>query len=135
MATATARRIKAAAAAVTITLPQLAKGEVYAGILLDKKGQPSHHLVLLAGKRDNFTWEEAKKWALDQGGELPTRKEQALLFANAAKHFEARWYWSCEQYASDPSCAWMQYFTSGGQLYGRTSSKGRARAVRRVPIR
>jgi hypothetical protein len=139
MATATARRTttkrNAAIAVAMFTLPELAKGEIYAGVLLDEKGKPAHHLVLLAGQRDNFTWEEAKKWAAAQGGELPSRKEQALLFANAAQHFERDWYWSSEQYASDPSYAWMQYFSNGGQYCYHTSSKYRARAVRRVPIR
>jgi len=136
MATATARRTKAAAAAVSITLPELKKGETYRGILLDKKGKPDYHLVLLPGQRDNFTHAEATKWAKDQGGELPTRREGALLYAqNVDGAFEERWYWLAEQDASDPSYAWMQDFYDGGQYYFHTSFKDRARAVRRVPIR
>jgi hypothetical protein len=107
MATATARRTttkrNAAIAVAMFTLPELAKGEIYAGVLLDEKGKPAHHLVLLAGQRDNFTWEESKKWAAAQGGELPSRKEQALLFANAAQHFERDWYWSSEQARPTPA--------------------------------
>lgn len=126
---------KKTAAAVAITLPELAKGERYAGILLDDKGKPSHHLVLLAGERSGFKWDEAVKWAKDQGGELPTRKEQALLFANAAGEFERDWYWSSEQDADAAASAWYQTFTNGTQHWRLKATKLRARAVRRVPIR
>lgn len=123
-----------ATALQSISLPQLATGEIYAGILLTE-GKPSHHLVLLAGDKAGLTWKKAGEWAKAQGGELPTRKEQALLFANAADAFKPDWYWSCEQYAGIESSAWCQYFNYGGQGTSYfDSSKLRARAVRRVPI-
>ncbi len=134
MATATATRKKAAAAAIAITLPALAKGEIYAGILLDDKGQPQHHLVLLAAVGKAMPWEDAKAWAAKQKGELPTRREQSLLMANAKQHIEGAWHWSSEPNASDASYAWMQTFTIGTQDYTHTSTSYRARAVRRVPI-
>ena len=117
----------------TIALPVLADGETYAGILL-KYGKPSHHLVLLAADTKPLTWKQATAWAAKQGGELPTRKEQALLFANAADAFERAWYWSSEQYADDESYAWCQTFDDGSQGYNLTGIKLRARAVRRIPI-
>src|SRR6266850_3016156 len=115
MSRATARNLKAAAAAA-ITLPELAKGERYAGILLDEKGAPGHHLVLLPGtSTKDLNWEDAKAWAKKQGGELPTRREQSLLMANAKQHIEGRWHWSSEQYAGASASAWFQSFYDGYQ--------------------
>ncbi len=117
----------------TLTLPKLAKGEAYAGILI-QNGKPAHHVILLPGEIENAPWQKAIDWAKKQGGELPTRKEQALLFANAAEHLQPRWYWSGEQHASAASFAWFQYFVDGYQHYGHKCNVGRARAVRRLPI-
>lgn len=119
--------------AVTITIPTLNEGEHYAGIAL-KDGTPSHHLILLPGDLDDTTWAKAEAWAKEQGGELPTRQEQALLFANAKQQFKSDWYWSCETPASDADGAWGQDFDDGGQGYDRKDSRSRARAVRRLPI-
>lgn len=122
----------AAAMPITIALPDLAKGEHYAGILL-VDGKPAHHLVLIAGGT-NANWNDAGAWAKRRGGELPTRKEQAILFANAAEQFRNDWYWSDEERASAAESAWGQTFSDGLQTYWPKSYKGRARAVRRVPI-
>lgn len=131
--TAASRKTKSApSAAVTITLPALAKGEIYAGVLL-KDGQPSHHLVLLPGET-TAAWKSAIAWAKDQGGELPTRKEQALLLANAADQFKRDWYWSSEEYAGSAYFAWFQFFGTGDQSYDHKSGRYRARVVRRVAI-
>ncbi len=132
--TATVRKPKAAPAAapVTITLPALEKGEALGGILF-KDGKPLHHVIILPGDTSG-TWDEMMKSAKKQGGELPTRKEQALLFACAPEHFKPDWYWSGEARASDAEYAWDQYFSNGGQNYWPKSDKYRARAVRRVPI-
>ena len=107
-------------------------GGIYAGIIRGVAGAPDQHLVLLPGDADNVDWEAAGAFAASVGGELPTRAEQALLFANLKDQFEPRWYWSGEQ--AGPSTAWGQYFTSGIQDYGGRSYEGRARAVRRLPI-
>lgn len=115
----------------SITLPDLAEGEIYAGILV-KDGVPNHHLVLLPGEAESVTWDQAGEWAASIGGELPTRKEQALLFANAADCFQSRWYWSGEQYSR--YYAWFQYFSNGCQDDYDKGYEARARAVRRVPI-
>ena len=119
--------------AVTITIPALNEGEQYAGIVL-KDGAPSHHLILLPGDLDDTTWAKAQAWAKEQGGELPTRQEQSLLFANAKQHFQSDWYWSGETHASYAGCAWIQGFGGGGQGDGRKDSGYRARAVRRLVI-
>ena len=118
----------------TITLPKLAKGERYVGLMLDEKGKPSHHLVLLPGQANDVTWKAAGAWAKKQGGTLPTRKEQALLFANAGSEFEARAYWSAEQYAGNDCYAWCQGFTYGNQDANLKNYSLRARAVRKVAV-
>jgi len=113
---------------------RLAPGEEYAGVILGKDGAPNHHLILLPGDQDDINWADAKKWAAEIGGELPSRREQALLFANVKEQFEDRYYWSGEQHASDSACAWCQYFDNGTQGYDTKSTKLRARAVRRLEI-
>ena len=107
-------------------------GGIYAGISCGVDGAPDQHLVLLSGDADDVDWEAAGAFAASVGGELPTRAEQALLFANLKDQFEPRWYWSGEQ--AGPSLAWGQGFFSGGQFSGSRSYEGRARAVRRLPI-
>ena len=110
--------------ATTITLPALADGEVYAGILLDETtGKPLHHVVLLAAKAKPQTWKDAIAWAKKQGGELPTRREQSLLFANAKQHFKPYWHWSSESSAGAAAFAWGQTFNYGGQYYYRKDDK------------
>ena len=113
---------------------QLMPGEEYAGIVLDQDGNPSHHLILLPAETDAIKWDDARRWALDNGGELPTRQEQALLYANLKRCFKSAWYWSCEQHASDSDSAWYQHFRGGDQGYNNVTTKLRARAVRRLTI-
>lgn len=110
----------------------LAPGERYAGIVLKDDGDPSHHLVLLPGEAEEVEWQEAKDWAENQGGELPTRREQALLYANLKSEFKPAWHWSSE--AHGDASAWCQYFLSGYQFCDRQFSELRARAVRRLSI-
>ncbi len=107
----------------------LKAGEEYGGLLLGKDGEPDQHIVLLPGEAQAVNWDDAKKFAADAGGELPTRREQALLFANLPEHFTPNWYWSGAQRGS--GSAWVQDFDIGYQLWNFTSFKCRARAVRR----
>jgi hypothetical protein len=59
-----------------------------------------------------------------------------VLFENGEKlGFAKEYYWTSDPYASDPSYAWVQFFSNGNQYCYHTSNKSRARAVRRVPIR
>ena len=109
-------------------------GEHYAGIILGKDGEASHHLILLADQAEGLTRDKAKEWAVKAGGVLPTRREQALLYANLKEQFQNAWYWSSEQYASNSDCAWCQYFGDGGQDSNGKSAELRARAVRRLKI-
>lgn len=110
---------------------ELAPGERYAGIVLDDDGEPSHHLILLPGDSNRASWADQKAWAESIGGELPTQLEQSLLFAKL-RGFKAVLYWSAETNARDPSYAWCQRFTNGGQHTTYKSEKLRAVAVRRV---
>ena len=111
---------------------QLAEGEHYAGILLGKDGAPDQHIVLLPGDADKITWTAAVEWAATTGGSLPTRREQALLFANLPEQFEPDWYWSGEQFS--PLYAWLQTFGDGYQDFDHKYYQGRARAVRRLSV-
>ena len=117
----------------TITLPTLADGERYAGLILNVEGKPTHHLILLPGDT-KATWKKATDFAADAGGELPTRQEQTLLYANCKDAFMPDWYWSSETHASNSDCAWMQYFNGGVQSYSHKGSTFRARAVRRLVL-
>jgi hypothetical protein len=112
----------------------LKKGEVYAGLILGTDGVPDHHLIVIPGEAEKVTFAEAQKWAKKQGGDLPTRREQRVLFANAKEAFQPDWYWSGEPYASDASFAWCQSFGNGGQINTRVITQCRARAVRRLII-
>lgn len=118
-------------AAATI---ELKHGEQYAGLVLGADGRPSHHLVLLPGEAEDIKFKKAVAWAKDQGGELPTRQEQSLLFANLKASFQSAWYWSGQVYEKDSSCAWCQSFIGGRQDYSLQSNDLRARAVRRLII-
>jgi hypothetical protein len=112
----------------------LIDGEHYAGLILGKDGQRDHHLVLLPGEAQDVSWATAREWARGRGGELPTRRELALLYANLREHFQRRWYWSSEPQEPRAQLVWGQNFTSGIQtMYGRPFP-GRARAVRRLPV-
>ncbi len=114
-------------------LIELALGEHYAGIIIGKDGEASYHLILLPGEGDDLNWNAAKGWAKDIGGELPTRREQSLLYANLKEHFKYVYYWSGEQH-ENKSYAWCQSFVDGDQGSHDTDTMLQARAVRRLII-
>ena len=109
---------------------ELAPGEHYAGAVLDEQGHVLHHLVLMAAKPDSeLAWQAAMDWAASVGGALPTRQEQALLYANCKPHLEPAWHWSSETEGS--SYAWGCYFYYGNLYSSYRSYEGSAVAVRR----
>jgi hypothetical protein len=114
----------------------LKTGELYAGIILGKNGEKDYHLVLLPDlPKRTFNWDGAFIWSTKVvGGDLPTRREQSLLYANLKETFEAVWYWSGEQDKAHSGYAWMQGFGNGAQNNYRKSFECRARAVRRIYI-
>jgi hypothetical protein len=114
---------------------ELAHGERYAGAILSDDGTPGWHVILLPGDAEGTNWHDAKNWAHKLGGQLPTRREQSLLFANLKDEFEDRWYWSGESHETDDAYAWYQYFYDGNQDdFRKDFSTCRARAVRRLII-
>ena len=117
------------------TLPAIGEGHSggqYAGLTISE-GAP-HLLVLLPGDEGDLNWEDAKRWAAKQGGALPSRIDQLVLFANLKSEFKADFYWSGEQRADEPRYAWYQNFGNGRQDYSHTNDTLRARAVRRLPL-
>src|ERR1700740_1942939 len=64
-----------------VTIP-LAAGERVAGPVLDADGALQHYLILLPGEAESVNFEAANSWAAEQGGLLPNKQEQALLYAN-----------------------------------------------------
>jgi len=121
------KNIRTAVAALTARLDELQSSALTVEI-------PAVKFELLPGEAVGLTWDEAVAWAKEQGGELPTRQEMLALFGNLKSEFSENWYWTSEQRAGTPDCAWVQYFYYGGQSYGRKSGQYRARAVRRLPI-
>lgn len=114
----------------------LAAGEVYAGLSRDPDTGAWHHLILLPATTDkDLTWKEAIDWAKSVGGELPTRMESALLYANARGQIDdSYWHWTATPYGGAERCAWLQTFDNGHQGSGLKGGSHRARAVRRVPV-
>ncbi|HKO88316.1 MAG TPA: hypothetical protein VJU83_07325, partial [Burkholderiales bacterium] len=94
----------------------LKAGEEYAGLILgQEKGEPDYHLVLLPGEFKG-THAEAAKWAKKQGGELPNRREGALLYANAHDKFKTDdAYWTSETHEAYADFTWGQWFSNGFQ--------------------
>lgn len=78
--------------------------------------------------------EWASKRGCDSVASLPTRREQALLYANLKEEFDGRAYWSCEAHESESGWAWYQGFNLGYQSNYTRRYELRARAVRRLPI-
>jgi hypothetical protein len=123
----------AAVLPATLTMPLLVEGEIYAGLVLEAGAW--HHLVLLpAAEPKPLVWAKAMAWAKEQSGDLPSRPEQSVLYANLPDEFKKDWYWSNTPYAGDESYAWCQHFNYGDQNHGLKDGKLRARAVRRVAI-
>lgn len=112
---------------------ELQPGERYAGAVLDADGKVQHHLVLMPQRPDGkLNWQAAMEWAESIGGAIPTRQEQALLYANCKPHLTPAWHWSSETYEDDASYAWNCDFFFGSQHYDHKSFEGGAVAVRRV---
>ena len=118
---------------MNINLPELAEGETYIGCIGDALGN-LHHVILLPGDNDDATHESQLEWAKSIGGDLPSRIEQAMLWANHRDQFKKDWYWSNEIHHAESGWAWYQYFDNGVQLTIYRITELRARAVRRVMV-
>ena len=111
------------------TTPELNEGERYIGGIVSADGTTTH-IILLPGDIE-ANWNDAMAWAKEQGGDLPTRVELALMFATAKDEFKLSAYWSNQ---SESGWAWYQNFRYGDQYDDRKLNELRARAVRRLVI-
>ena len=115
-----------------LNIPELADCEIYVGAIGDAAGN-LYHVILLPGDNNDATHEAQLEWAKSIGGDLPTRIEQAMLWANHSDQFKTDLYWSNETHHSESGWAWCQFF-GGYQSLTRKDYKLRARAVRRLVI-
>lgn len=116
-------------------LPEIGQpwqGGLYAGLTIHDNAP--YALVLLSGERESVTWSDAKSWAWEINGVLPTRFDALVLWQNLKHEFKEEAYWTDAQYARDESYAWFQHFSTGYQDYYLKDGERRARAVRRLPI-
>jgi len=116
-----------------LQIPPLSEGETYIGAIGDKNGD-FYHVILLPGDNDDATWQAQMEWAKSIGGDLPSRVEQAMLWANFRDLFQKDWYWSNEVHHNNSGWAWSQNFDYGDQDNYLQYYELRARAVRRLPI-
>ena len=111
------------------------KGEVYAGIILGKDGEPDYHLFAQTKFIDSATFEEVKAYVEKAGGEGATLRDLALLRVNAPEPFGIQKdFWSCEQHAALSGFAWYQHFDNGKQYYYYKHTKLCGVAIRRLAI-
>ena len=114
-----------------LNIPELADCEIYVGAIGDAAGN-LYHVILLPGDNNDATHEAQLEWAKSIGGDLPSRIEQAMLWANHRDQFKKDWYWSNEIHRADSGWAWYQNFRNGSQISSSRGYELRARAVRRV---
>ncbi|MEB0029250.1 DUF1566 domain-containing protein [Undibacterium sp. RTI2.1] len=119
---------------LTINAPAARPGEQHLGIIISADGSKHEHIFLLAGTKEDVSWQDAMEWAKSIGGDLPNRCESALLFATMKDQFKPVWHWTNEQYAGNAACAWVQGFGYGNQDGSRKSDEYSARAVRRESV-
>lgn len=92
----------------------------------------SQLVILLPDDLEAVNFHEATEWVRSIGGDLPTRAELSLLFANFPRAFAKRIYWSCERQAD--TYAWYGSFVTGRQYYCLQRRPIHARAIRRVSL-
>jgi len=120
---------------INVAMPSLLAGEEWVCAVIAKDGKTKYHLTLLPGDQDGADWDSQMAWAKGQGGDLPDRVEQALLYKYMHEQFKEAAYWSNTPSKTNDGCAWFQGFYHGYQLsYGRKGLALRGRAVRRLVI-
>jgi len=107
------------------------EGGTFAGVTTRPDGTHCA-VVLLPGTAEDLTWEAAKAWALEQGGELPTRPVAAILFANVKPALSPEWHWTADEYSA--SIAWGCDFYYGCQDFINKDDELSAVAVRMIPL-
>ena len=123
-----------AAYPITITFPDLKKGERHVGVIISADGTKRHHIILLPDELENATWKDGIEHAKTIGAEVPDRCEGALLFATMKDEFKPECYWLREPHASGSGFAWYQYFANGYQDCSDEGSQLRVRFLRRLEI-
>lgn len=109
-------------------------GGTFAGITTSKDGTHSA-VILLPGNGTKLTWDKARAWAEEQGGQLPTRAVDALMFANVRSALPSRgWHWTSEEHEDDASVAWDCRFITVFQSNDLKSYECGAVAVRLIPL-
>ena len=119
---------------LTIKAPAPRPGEKHLGIIISADGSKHEHIFLLAGTKEDVSWQDAMEWAKSIGGDLPNLCESALLFATMKDQFKPVCHWTNEQHAGNDGYAWMQGFDHGCQCSARKSDEYSALAVRRLVI-
>ena len=107
------------------------EGGTFDGLTTTKEGTHCA-VVLLPGTAEELTWEAAKAWAAEQGGERPTRTVASLLFANVQPALSPEWHWTADEYGA--SSAWGCGFYGGSQGSYHKGNELAAVAVRLIPI-
>lgn len=117
-------------------LPKLGEqldGGIFAGLTTKPDGTHCA-VVLLPGKGSDLNWSEAKAWATEQGGELPSRPVAALLFANVKDQLRPEWHWTSDEDEDDASYAWYCIFNFGSKYRTHKSYEASAVAVRLIAL-
>ena len=109
-------------------------GGIFAGVITQQDGTHCAVVMLPNQPATKLNWQDAMDWASSVGGTLPTRQEQALLFANCKPHLDPVWHWSSETHEDDASYAWICGFSNGLQNTNHKSYEGSAVAVRCVKL-
>ena len=122
-----------AASVAKIAMPAMKKGEVWICGMVQLDGHVVH-TILMPGESKDLKHHDAMDWAKKQGGDLPDRVEQAVLFRDYRKLFQQRAYWSNTTHADFSGFAWHQLFNYGNQYDWSKDDKLLARAVRRETI-
>lgn len=116
---------------------------IYVGIARGHAGDQScplpgtdYPLILGEESPKKLKWQAALAWAakVGNGWRVPTRREQALCWANVPELFQQEWYWSCQQYEGYADCAWAQFFGYGSQLNYHKDTECRVRLLRSVIV-
>ena len=107
------------------------EGGTFAGITTRADGTHCA-VVLLPSTSDDLTWEQAKAWAEEKGGELPTRPVAAMLFSSVKPALAPEWHWTADEYSD--SYAWFCNFLNGTQYGGHQGNELSAVAVRMIPL-
>ena len=81
----------------------------------------------------DVTWQQAMDWAIEVGGELPSRPIAALLHANVKDKLQPEWYW-CSDEDGTPY-RWRCFMGDGAQASTiDTNATGTAISVRCIPM-